>query len=93
MISFGIKEAKRAEEFAKTREQKDTVLAVVRMMNIPITLQKQASKKAKKLEGKIVSGNQKFNSLKNKMTKAMDEVTKKVEEKKAVAEVSVSWAL
>ena len=93
MISFGIKEAERAEEFAKTKEQKDTVLAVVRMMNIPITLQKQASKKAKKLESKIATGNQKFNVLKNKMTKTMDEVTKKVEEKKSVAEISVNWSL
>lgn len=92
MLSFGIKEAERAEEFAKTKEQKETVLAVVRMMNIPITVQKQANKKAKKLEAKIGSNNQAVAKLKCKAEKAEAKVTKQVKEKFAIAETSVNWS-
>jgi hypothetical protein len=93
MLSFGIKEAERAEEFAKTKEQKETVLAVVRMMNIPITVQKQASKKAKKLEAKIGVQNQVVNKLEGKVSVARTLTSKHVSEKQAIATVSVNWAL
>lgn len=93
MLSFGIKEAKRAEEFAKTKEQKETVMAVVSMMNIPITVQKQASKKAKKLEAKIGTSNQTITKLQKKKEKAEAKVIKQVKEKLAIAETSVNWSL
>jgi hypothetical protein len=93
MLSFGLKEARRAEEFAKTNEQKETVLAVVRMMNIPITVQKQASKKAKKLEASIGYDNQLVDKLKGKVAIAEGLVNKHVTEKRAIAETSVNWSV
>lgn len=92
MISFGVKEAARAEEFAKTKEQKETVLAVVRMMNIPITVQKQANKKSKKLEAKIGVQNQVVNKLEGKVSKARTLTTKHVSEKQALLNTQVSWS-
>jgi uncharacterized membrane protein YkoI len=103
MLSFGIKEAQRAEEFAKTNEQKETVLAVVRMMNIPITVQRQVGKKFKKLEAKICNSIVAVTKLKSKAAKAEAKlkskedkaeakVSKQVEEKKAIAETSVNWS-
>jgi hypothetical protein len=49
MKKFGLKEASRAAEFAVTTDQKKTVLAVVKMLDVPITLAKEATKNAKKL--------------------------------------------
>ncbi len=48
--NFGLKEAKRASEFAKTDEQRRTVLAVTRMFNIPIVIKQQAVKVVSRME-------------------------------------------
>ncbi len=47
---FGIKEAKRADVFAKTGTQRETVLAVVRMLNIPVVIKEQVKARVSKLE-------------------------------------------
>ena len=47
---FGIKEAKRADIFAKSANQRETVLAVVRMLNIPIVIKEQVKVQVAKLE-------------------------------------------
>ncbi len=93
MLSFRIKEARRAEEFAKTQEQKETVLAVVRMMNIPITVNKQASKQAKKLESKIAFTNGLITRLQSKVEKAQAILDNEVQEKIGVSETSVNWSI
>ncbi len=47
---FGVKEAQAAEEFAVTSEQKRTVLAVVKMLGMPINLAIEVGKKVAKLD-------------------------------------------
>ena len=56
-MKFGIEEARKAEVFAKTKEQKETVLAVVSMMSIPIVLKKQVEKRTKKLNAVVAFEN------------------------------------
>jgi hypothetical protein len=65
--NFGIKEAQAAGEFAKTREQKLTVLAVVRMLGMPILLTGEISKKITKLKRKTVKKYTKSNALSKKL--------------------------
>ena len=91
-MKFGIKEAKKAAVFAKTKEQKDTVLAVVSMMNIPIVVSKQANNQAKKLNSVIDYENTIVAKLKAKVKKAEGLVTKHVEEKAVIAATSVDWS-
>ncbi len=93
MLSFGIKEARRAEEFAKTQEQKETVLAVVRMMNIPIVVNKQASKQAKKLESKIAYTNGMIERFQSKVNQAQAILNNEVAEKTGISETSVNWSI
>ena len=69
-MKFGIIEAQKAEVFAKTKEQKETVLAVVSMMNIPIVLNNQVSKRAKKLDAVVAFENQIASRLRNKLVKS-----------------------
>ncbi len=47
--TFGVKEATAASVFARTKEQKLTVLAVVKMLGMPIKLTKEVTKKTRKL--------------------------------------------
>lgn len=93
MISFGIKEARRAEEFAKTKEQKETVLAVVSMMNIPIVLNKQVNKKVKKLNAKIDNTNSELKKLTEKVATAHCKIGERTLEKESITATSVDWSL
>ncbi len=75
-MKFGIKEAQKAGVFAKTKEQKETVLAVVSMMGIPNTLKKQADNRAKKLNSVVAFENQIVSRLMKKVQKAESLINK-----------------
>ena len=49
LTKFGLKEAERAGEFAKTDDQRRTVLAVVNMFGIPIKIKESGKRKKEKL--------------------------------------------
>ncbi len=68
---FGIKEAKAAGEFAITREQKLTVLAVVKMLGLTVKLWKDVDKGVSKLQRKVVKKGNKADRLVNK-TRALE---------------------
>jgi mannose/fructose-specific phosphotransferase system component IIA len=92
-MKFGIREAQAAGLFARTREQKETVLAVVSMLNIPIVLQKQVNKKAKKLNTKITAEINNVTKAKKKADKAQKQVNKYSTDKDVIAATSVDWAV
>jgi divalent metal cation (Fe/Co/Zn/Cd) transporter len=50
---FGIKEAEAAGKFAKNQEQRETVVAMLGLLGIPIVLKEQVAKITKKLTKKI----------------------------------------
>ncbi len=64
---FGIEEAKRAEEFASTKEQRDTVLAVSRMFNIPIVIKAQVKARVTKLKLTLKKKSEKVIKLSTKV--------------------------
>lgn len=68
MRKFGIEEALKASEFAKTKEQKLTVLAVVKMMGLPVVLGKEVKKKTVKLATNIAKAVIKINGLQKKIS-------------------------
>ncbi len=92
-MKFGIKEAQKAEVFAKTREQKETVLAVVSMMSIPIVLKKQVVKRAKKLNAVVVFENQIASRLRKKLVKAESLINKHEREEKEITTTVANWTL
>ena len=63
---FGVEEARLSEEFAKTKEQKDTVLAVMRVMRIPIKLKDEITNRTTKLFKTIDQKRKKINVLEKK---------------------------
>ena len=50
---FGIDEAAKAGVFAKNKEQKETVFAMLRLMGVPVVVKDQVKKLRKKLSKKI----------------------------------------
>ncbi len=65
--TFGVKEARAADIFAKTKEQRLTVLAVVKMLGITINLKTQVKKQAEKLSTAIITIGKKANKLETKV--------------------------
>jgi hypothetical protein len=51
--TFGMEEAKRAGTFAKNKEQKETVYAMLALMGIPVIIKEQAAKLRTKILKKI----------------------------------------
>ncbi len=92
-MKFGIIEAQKAGVFAKTKEQKETVLAVVSMMNIPIVLQKQVDKRTKKLTATVAFENQIVSRLMAKVVKAEKLINKHVSEKQEITTTVADWTL
>jgi hypothetical protein len=92
-MKFGIKEAQAAAVFAKTREQKETVLAVVSMLNIPIVVDKQVNKQAKKLNTQIDIDRKLVAKLKDSVKIAEKLVCKNIEDKEVIAATLVDWAV
>jgi hypothetical protein len=68
---FGVKEALAAGEFATTTEQKRTVLAVVKMLGLPITFKDQVAKQVGRLTRSTKKLSNKINNL-EKQAKALE---------------------
>lgn len=89
--SFGVKEAERAGEFAKTKEQKETVLAVVRMMDIPILIIDQVKKQVNRLTKSIDKKHNKTIVLRDKIRDIEHVRTREVNERHDLNETEGVW--
>lgn len=65
--TFGIKEAIAAGEFATTKEQRRTVIAVVKMLGLPINLVAQVTKRTLKLKKVTANADKKIVALEKKV--------------------------
>jgi hypothetical protein len=63
---FGIKEANAASIFAKSKEQKETVVAMLGMLGIPILIKEQIGKAIGKLTKRILKNADKVSTLHDK---------------------------
>lgn len=63
---FGVEEAASAGVFAKSKEQKETVLAMLVLMDIPVVIKQQVEKLRKKLGKKIFKKLDKIDALQEK---------------------------
>ena len=90
---FGIKEAKRADLFAKSSTQRETVLAVVRMLNIPIVIKEQVKASIAKFEAAFKKKQKKVQKLRAK-SKVIDiDSTKDLFKKADAYDVGKQWTL
>lgn len=89
--NFGLKEAKRAGEFAKSKEQRSTVLAVVRLFNIPIIVKQQAAKVVAKAELAFKKKRAKLKNFDAKVVRLESAARLDVLKKADVLEVSNGW--
>ncbi len=88
---FGLEEAKRASEFAKTDEQRNTVLAVTRMFNIPIVVKQQAQKAINKFEVAFKKKRVKIRNLDVKVSKLESRAKADVLRKYEAVEIRDNW--
>ncbi len=88
---FGIKEAKAAGEFAKTKEQRLTVLAVVKMLGLPVILQGEVKSKVAKLEDTFKKVTGKAGKLKRKMKTLEGKAKTTVLQKYDIIETGKDW--
>lgn len=65
---FGIKEAASAGIFAKNKEQKETVFAMLGLMGVPVVIKEQVDKLRKKFSKKICKKHDKLDTLNEKRT-------------------------
>ncbi len=73
---FGVKEAKEASKFARTSEQKLTVLATMAMLGIRNEIKVQLKKVQKKSGGKVTKGLIKVGKVRSKLHKAITKQNK-----------------
>lgn len=73
---FGVKEAKEASKFARTEEQKLTVLATMAMLGIKNNITKQLKKVQVKSGGKVTKGLKKVGKVRAKLHKAVEKQNK-----------------
>ncbi len=94
MVStFGIKEAKAASIFAKTKEQRLTVLAVVKMLGLPNILSGEVSKKVAKFDTSSKTITNKAGRIKKKMKALEAKVAFNVLQKYDILEVDKEWSV
>ncbi len=90
---FGIKEAIAAGVFAKTREQKLTVLATMAMLGIKNGISKQIEKKRTKVVNKLVASRTKAKALNVKLEKLGAKDVKQTDTLFDLDDVSINWSL
>jgi hypothetical protein len=93
LTKFGVLEAQLAGFFAKNKEQKETVFAMLTLMGIPITIKEQAKKIKTRLLKGIKIKNDKIISLNTKTFKVSESLGKLEEEKIAVEVTEDVWNL
>ncbi len=90
---FGLKEARAASEFAKTKEQRLTVLAVVKMLGLPILVHGEAKARVSKLDVSFKNTTTKAGKLKKKIKKLEANAAFDVLQKYDALEVSKDWSV
>ncbi len=90
---FGIEEAKKAGLFAKSKEQRSTVLAVANMFSIPIVIKAQVAAKVSKLELAFKKKQVVIKNLKKKYNKVDDAATADILTKADTLQVGDDWAI
>ncbi len=97
---FGVKEAEAAGEFAETKDQKKTVLAVVKMLGLPIKLVAQATNQTHKLSKLITKKRTKITNavckvvdLEKKIDRLEDTVDTTEDKIEAVHKTVADWTL
>ena len=80
-----------SEEFAKTKEQKDTVLAVMRVMRIPIKLKDEITNRTTKLFKTIDQKRKKINVLEKKALTLENSREAEIRETEELKNVLNSW--
>ena len=88
---FGIKEAKRADTFAKTNDQRTTVLAVVRMLNIPIVIKEQVKAQVAKFDTAFKKKKAKIVKLERKLIVIDKKAAKDVLVKYDAVKIGDNW--
>lgn len=88
---FGVTEAIKAGEFAKTREQKLTVLAVVKMMSIPVRLKDEVVTRTTRLVNDITRKVTKIDNLSSKIHSLRTIVIADNVEKDNLRDVQNDW--
>jgi hypothetical protein len=91
LTKFGITEAKKAGQFAKTKEQKETVFAMLGLMGVPVVLGKQIDKLRAKLFNKIEKKVAKVESLEIKTHNAQVDVRMLESERDNAYNLSGDW--
>lgn len=92
MNSFGIREAEAAGVFAKTPDQKQTVLAVVNMFGIPNVVATQINKRVIKTASIINKKINKCCALEKKLAKNRSEMLTGEGELVSLGSVSTDWS-
>ncbi len=88
---FGLLEAKRADEFAKTEDHRRVVLAVARMFGIPIVIDAQTTTKVARAEVSIGKGLLKIDKLNGKIEKLRTAKDVNMSSKLDALAVSKQW--
>lgn len=89
--AFGIEQAKLASKFAKTVEQKKTVLATMAMLGIKNTLAKKIAKGRTKALNKIMVTTKKIKTIRAKLDKVAVKETEQVDRIEELNTVSLEW--
>lgn len=91
--TFGVKEATAAGEFAKTKEQKLTVLAVVKMLGMTVNLTTQVRKQTGKLTATTKAIATKIGKLNSKTIALQTTLGKKTTEKLDLYAIDEDWSV
>lgn len=89
--TFGLTEAKRANEFAKTDDQRKTVLAVARMFDIPIVIEREAVKRVANMDSAIKNNDTKIDRLQEKVSNLRAVRGENIATKSEATELSREW--
>lgn len=91
--TFGVKEARAAGEFAKTKEQKLTVLAVVKMLGMTVNLTTQVRKQTGKLTATTKAIAAKIGKLQSKTNTLQFTLGRKTTEKLDLYAIDEDWSV
>ncbi len=93
IMSFGVEQARQASKFAKTVEQKRTVLATMAMLGIKNKIAITVKKGRDKLLGKVARTDQKLDKLDKKYQKTTTVQTNQLNKLTDIRDISVEWTL
>jgi uncharacterized protein YfeS len=91
LTKFGLKEAAKAGRFAQSKEQKETVFAMLLLMGVPVVIKTQAAKFRKKIIGKISKKLDKIDTLNFKKHEAKTKLHKLEDERDSKDIIEIAW--